>query len=188
MKAKKTNILAVATGLLIAGLAVVASVATANANERAVPKGAVENGGSLWYTVDAIEGEWPGLIDELSGDLPGSVEFPDRPFQFFYQEPLPGEGGNGLVYFEEGIADQLVARYWRCAWLDESLDGPRSASARSEAAAHLANTAPIEEANGVDFASYEAAIAREASASGMSATQFEFDIECGFFVSEGVNR
>ncbi|MFE5669968.1 hypothetical protein ACFQ58_00005 [Agromyces sp. NPDC056523] len=118
------------------------------------------------------------------------MSFPERPFDFFFPESGPDGDALGETYFEEGLAESLLARYWRCSWLDANLNAAARGDSKAAGAAaeQLNRFGALPGAEGIDLSAYSKAITREAEQVGQSPSQYEYDLECGFYESEGANR
>jgi hypothetical protein len=145
---------------------------------RTLVKPAVQQEGKLFYTDEQIDEVWKAITTNYPEPLPDGVTFPAVAPEFFH----PGDGKPHL--FQSKLPDLIAARYWRCAWLDESLNADVSArasdQAKAEEAIDLYATLPSVGTT-VDVAGYEGQVAEVAKSLGVDADEAEFTMECGGF-------
>ncbi len=185
---KRTGIVATGVGVVTIGLTVlggslanaaVTPQTTEDSSTSTTPNVHAESGD--YYTEKQIDAVWAKLVSEYPEPLPAGVSFPEDAPGFFH--PLE----EGPHVFEPGLPELIAARYWRCAWLDASIDANmrRSASESRVASEALSEYSALPDVSDfVDVKSYAFQMAEAAADAGKDASQFEYDLECGFFEDE----
>lgn len=137
-----------------------------------------------WYTEAQIEDKWDAIVVNYPEALPAGVTFPADAPPFFHPEEE--------TVFEEGLAETIAGRFWRCAWLDDSLTkAADGASRQAERSADVLDNFEDTPDAGVayDVEVYEKAVQEVAENTGVSPEQAEFDMDCGDLVyPKGVQK
>lgn len=142
----------------------------------------IQINGSTFYEENQMDLLWQQIVSDYPEALPAGIDFPSPAPDFFH----PVEEGDHV--FEEGLAEVIAARYWRCAWLDDSIQASqhRSITGAAKAAAALAKYSELPEVSAVvDVPTYLAQIGTHAEAAGESITTTEFRLDCGVYVGNG---
>lgn len=164
-------------GLTITGVAVSAAAGqeTARTDSNLV-KPAVQQGEDQFYTGDQIDEVWSAVVKNYPQPLPAGLKFPEAAPEFFH----PEDGKDHL--FQSGLPDLVAARYWRCAWLSESVEqvalGNSDLITKADSTIALYETLPSV-ASLVDVDTYEKQIQEIAETMGADAKQAELDVDCG---------
>ncbi|WP_166806376.1 hypothetical protein [Cryobacterium serini] len=139
----------------------------------------IERNGSTFYAEDQIDSVWQQVVQDYPEKLPAGIDFPALAPAFFH----PVEEGDHL--FEEGLTELIAARYWRCAWLDDSIQSSdqRSIAGQANASAALEKYSTLPEVSAaVDVPTYLEQIGTHAAASGEDIAAAEFRLDCGIYV------
>lgn len=166
------------------GIGVTAGVSTfALASEDTnKPTPTVVSGGTTLFTAVGVSANWDVWVTEFAGLLPDGFELPAAPTAFF-------ETDDEHEFFEDGLPQAVLSRIARCAWLEVALDGSAPRTDTLEARAQLAQYAEYPGiAAGLDVPAYEREIREAASEYGVTAEQWEHEIECDFVESMGAQR
>ncbi|KDP89757.1 hypothetical protein W824_15430 [Clavibacter cf. michiganensis LMG 26808] len=138
--------------------------------------------GHEFYSQDQIDAAWQKAVGEFTGVLPAGRHFPELAPSFFH----PADGTE--YSYEAGIPAQIVARYSRCAWLQESdaftPNTVLSVYPESEIDAQLDPAAwqampAVKES--MDVSAYLASVDDYARATGQDPRAVEFRSECAVY-------
>ncbi|WIB65519.1 hypothetical protein [Curtobacterium sp. MCBD17_040] len=152
-----------------------ASVIPANATDAQLLAPSIHSQGSGFYSQAQVPSVWAAVTGHFPAALPTGYQFPTA---------TPAEmqaNGKGPRVYQEGLPDVLAAQYWRCAWLDYSLQPNLTAIQADNANTHLKMSTymALPSVSGhVPESDLEAAIASTASEDNVSAHQAEFTMMC----------
>ncbi|WP_104195721.1 hypothetical protein [Cryobacterium sp. M15] len=141
----------------------------------------VQEDGSF-YSVDQIDAVWASVTEDYPDALPANVSFPADAPSFFHPEDAE------RPIFQTGLPGLIAARYWRCAWLDVSLDGAELGQKTAATAAQVALNGYKElpaVKDLVDVDGYNEQINEYATTLGVTPAVAEFDLECGIYTEAG---
>jgi len=181
-------ILVIALSSVGAAVIVAGALATTNPGSAtaATVVPTVEQDGALFYTDSQIDAAWQQATSDIAQALPAGASFPKTAPSFFH----PNDGKNHL--FESGLPAEIAARYWRCAWLNVSIN--QKANPSPDAAIVDAATNELTKygslpgvAQTVDVAQYESQMAAYAKSKGLDPQVAEFQLDCGVYSGEGTN-
>lgn len=155
--------------LAAGGVVLVSASASADANADATYPLVQDESGAFYREIQ-IDAVWAKTVSGWPEELPKGTNFSETAPKFFH----PGDGEDHL--FHEALPSLIAARYWRCAWIDEALQGSVTANAQLEKYAELPGVREF-----VDVKSYEADFATYARTLGQTPLAAEFDVECELY-------
>lgn len=151
------------------GVVLVSASASADANADATHPLVQDEDGAFYREIQ-IDAVWAMTVSGWPEELPKGAVFPETAPAFFH----PGDGQDHL--FHEALPSLIAARYWRCAWIDEALQGSATANAQLEKYPGLPGVQEF-----VDVETYKVDFATYARTVGQSPLAAEFDVECGLY-------
>ena len=180
-----TGVLVVAIGVLIGTQAAHAAAAPLTDSQLVTP--AIQNAHGSFYTEAQIDEVWKAVTTHYPQPLPAGITFPASAPSFFHS--------NGTsARFQTGLPDEIAAQYWKCAWLDQSIDAAQQITAKGtgpEASLKALSSATQKLGEYVTLPSIaslghvetqKAAVAKYAKSQGISSLSVaEFQMECGGF-------
>lgn len=180
---RRRRLLALA-GAATLSLAATAGVSAALASEvTSEERLSVVRDGTTFFTPQGISAYWGQWVDEFPIRLPDGVNLPAQPTAFFDLS-----GGEDHL-FEAGLAQAVLSRHARCAWLGVALDPHATAVDREAAKFELSRYAEYPGvAAGLDVGAYHRQMSAVAREEGRSPVEFEHDVECAFIGESGETR
>ncbi|WP_435093045.1 hypothetical protein [Clavibacter michiganensis] len=133
-----------------------------------------------FYVDSEIDAAWQQAAESFPLPLPPGKTFPNEAPAFFHPKD------DKTHSFDTSLPMQFAARYWRCAWLEQSLHPPTSAATEvspstSEIEAHLDSSEwksiPAVE-NNMDVDAYLQDMKKYADSVGGNAREIEYESEC----------
>ncbi|GAB3616684.1 hypothetical protein GCM10027416_12410 [Okibacterium endophyticum] len=128
-----------------------------------------------FYSEDQIDAVWTSIVEAYPEPLPEGVEFPKVAPSFLHPDDETPSN------FEVGLAEQVAAKYWRCAWLDSTINAgaAKQISAQSEAERALSKYYDLPEvAENFDEKRYEATVEGWAEQLKTDPISAEYEVEC----------
>lgn len=171
-----TSLLVVCASLvaIVGGVAAYGAPAARPAAQLIEP--AVTSGDDHFYTDEQIDGVWRAVVANFAAPLPSGYSFPKDAPEFFH--PKDDEAH----IFQSGLPDLIAARYWRCYWLDASVEAKGAGDAKALSSATEALSAYQElpsVSRLIDVEKYEGQMAEIAAAMGTDVASAELEVECG---------
>lgn len=184
MKTSIKVLVAASSFVIVASVSALGAVGASASNRTTEDGGtvvpAVVSDGHSFYTDDQVDDVWRAVTRQFPDALPPGIRFPTTAPAFFHPE-------DGLDhYFETGLPDQMAARFWRCAWLDSSINDAKAGktAAISAASKHLKKYSSMPgmyHQEGVE--SYDKAMSDYAATIKLDPASAEFSTECGDYVT-----
>lgn len=126
-----------------------------------------------FFTLAELESDWSSIVASFPERLPEGKAFPESP-RVFFNDVMDTANAE----YEQGLAESMLTRYWRCAWLanEVNADAARDADAASEAADALDAEVPMPKSQTVD--GVQSLVDEAAKDEGVDPFTYEFDVEC----------
>lgn len=131
---------------------------------------------ATFFTLAELESDWSSIVASFPESLPEGEAFPGSP-RVFFNDAIDTPNAT----YEEGLAESMLTRFWRCAWLADELDARavRDSEAVDIAADALDSTVPMPKNQTVE--GVQNLVDEAAEDKGIDASKFEFDVECGSY-------
>jgi hypothetical protein len=172
MTKPSTVLIGAVMALALGGSGVSAAMA---AEQDPMPEPLIQQGDTSFYSQDQIPAVWAAATDAVPTSLPAGFAYPTEAPAL-----LRGDGTDQSVY-EQGLPEQIAARYWRCAWLDDALSATTARMAKLQATRDTISQwdsfAAVKNFDGLS--GYDGKIQALADSLGQSAFETEFSVDCG---------